>query len=67
MYEDILVPTDGSDGASAALDEAIDLAAAFDATVHSLYVVDINAASTESGALDLVESVRVRHEAPKLA
>jgi len=62
MYEDILVPTDGSDGASAALDEAIDLAAAFDATVHSLYVVDINAASTESGALDLVESFEQRGE-----
>jgi len=56
MYEDILVPTDGSDGASAALDEAVDLAAAFDATVHSLYVVDVAAVGSEAGAVDLVES-----------
>jgi len=62
MYEDILVPTDGSAGASAALDEAIDLAAQFDATVHSLYVVDINATSTESGAVDLIESFEQRGE-----
>ncbi|WP_436925914.1 universal stress protein [Halosimplex amylolyticum] len=56
MYEDILVPTDGSDGASRALDEAVDLAAAFDATVHSLYVVDVSAVGPETGAVDLVES-----------
>ena len=56
MYEDILVPTDGSAGASTALEEAIDLAAAFDATVHSLYVVDVASVGPETGAVDLVES-----------
>ncbi|WP_436928374.1 universal stress protein [Halosimplex halobium] len=56
MYEDILVPTDGSAGASAALDEAIDLARQFDATVHSLYVVDVASLGTEAGAVDVVES-----------
>jgi len=56
MYDQILVPTDGSDGASAALDEAVDLAAAFDATVHSLYVVDAAAVGSEAGTVDLVES-----------
>jgi nucleotide-binding universal stress UspA family protein len=38
--EDVLVPTDGSAGADAALAEATDLASAIDATVHLLHVVD---------------------------
>jgi len=56
MYQKILVPTDGSAGADAALAEAIDLAAAFDATVHSLYVADTSAAQPETGYVDIVES-----------
>ena len=56
MYSTILVPTDGSAGADAALEEAIDLAAAFDATVHSLYVADTSAAQPETGYVDIVES-----------
>lgn len=43
MYDTILVPTDGSAPADAALDHAIDLAAACGATVHVLYVVDLPA------------------------
>jgi nucleotide-binding universal stress UspA family protein len=39
MYDRILVPTDGSHGSTVALDHALELAAAHDATVHSLYVV----------------------------
>ena len=39
-YERILVPTDGSDCADGGVDRAIELAAAFDAAVHALYVVD---------------------------
>lgn len=40
-FEDILVPTDGSDCASAAADLAIALAAASDATLHVVNVVDL--------------------------
>lgn len=40
MYHDVLVPTDGSPGAAAAIDRALDLAVTFDATVHALSVVD---------------------------
>lgn len=40
MYDDILVATDGSNGAGLAIDEAIELAALTDATLHALYVVD---------------------------
>jgi len=41
MYERILVPTDGSEGANAAADHAIDIARRYDATLHALYVVDV--------------------------
>jgi len=39
MYEDILVPTDGSEQATNAVKEALSLATELDATVHALYVV----------------------------
>jgi nucleotide-binding universal stress UspA family protein len=40
MYDSILIPTDGSEGVDRAIEEAIELAALTDATVHALYVVD---------------------------
>jgi nucleotide-binding universal stress UspA family protein len=40
MYDAILVPTDGSEGAAAAGEHAIDIARRYDATVHVLYAVD---------------------------
>ncbi|MFD1646606.1 universal stress protein [Haloarchaeobius litoreus] len=40
MYDDILLPTDGSDGIDAAAEHAAVLADRFDATVHVLSVVD---------------------------
>src|SRR6056297_424103 len=40
MYNDILVPTDGSQGAKAALEHGIEIASKWDATLHALYVVD---------------------------
>ena len=40
MYDDILVPTDGSAGTTDALEHALAAASAHDATIHSLYVVD---------------------------
>lgn len=39
-YDDVLVPTDGSPAAAAAIDHGIALADAFGATVHAVYVVD---------------------------
>jgi len=39
MYDDILVPTDGSSGTAAVLDHALAIAAE-GTTVHGLYVVD---------------------------
>ena len=43
MYENILIPTDGSETANVAVGHAVDLAAQYGATLHALYVVDINA------------------------
>ncbi len=40
MYEQILVPTDGSQGSAHVALQAIDLAEQYDATVHALHVVD---------------------------
>ena len=38
MYDDILVPTDGSDVANVAVDHAVDIASKYDATIHALFV-----------------------------
>jgi len=40
MYDDILVPTDGSAGMQSVIDHASTLAAEHGATLHGLYVVD---------------------------
>lgn len=45
-YERILVPTDGSDNATAVIEEAMDVAGQYGATVHGLYVVNTGAVPT---------------------
>jgi nucleotide-binding universal stress UspA family protein len=40
MYDDILVPTDGSDSVATVLEHTLDIATRRDATVHVLYVID---------------------------
>lgn len=76
MYDRILVPTDGSTDAENALSHAVELAAAFDATIHGLYVVDLDRYGSvgsfdpfdervmELGreALDTVERVAADHD-----
>ena len=49
MYDDILIPTDGSNVAENAIDHAIDLAKRHDATLHALYVVDVDAVDLSLG------------------
>ncbi|MXR51831.1 universal stress protein [Halovenus sp. WSH3] len=39
MYDEILVPTDGSAGVEQALDHAVALASKFDARIHTIYVL----------------------------
>ncbi|EMA33382.1 universal stress protein [Halobiforma nitratireducens] len=52
MYRDVLVPTDGSDPASRAVEQGIELADRFDATLHVLFAVDVD----ERTPWDLSES-----------
>jgi nucleotide-binding universal stress UspA family protein len=49
MFDTILFPTDGSDGAAVAFDHVLDLATTHDATVHILNVAD----TTQGGVLKL--------------
>lgn len=65
MYDDILVPTDGSNHAEQAAEHAFSLAERFDATVHALRVVDIAtlAGPFNAGGVDPVFVDRVREHA----
>ncbi len=53
MYTNILVPTDGSEAARNAVEQAVDIASKYDATVHALYVVDVDATSYSLGTEQL--------------
>ncbi|ARS90988.1 universal stress protein [Natrarchaeobaculum aegyptiacum] len=53
--EDVLLPTDDSEGALAAVDVGLDLADEYDALVHAVYAVDtrrLRGASVATGAVD---------------
>ncbi|PSP34220.1 universal stress protein [Halobacteriales archaeon QH_10_70_21] len=43
MYDDILIATDGSKKSELSVDHGLDLAEAFDAHVHALYVIETEA------------------------
>lgn len=63
MYEEILVPTDGSPASSAAIEHAVDIADRYGARLHALYVVDGAAYSTmEAGAEVVVEALESEGE-----
>jgi nucleotide-binding universal stress UspA family protein len=57
MYDDILFPTDGSAGADAALDHAIEQALNHDATLHVLYVVEENIPVAEVSQPDVLDEL----------
>jgi len=62
-YERVLVTTDGSEHAEAAVDHAVAVADAYDATLHVLSVVDISAAAagpTAAPPVDLLDQLRER-------
>jgi nucleotide-binding universal stress UspA family protein len=46
MYHKILLPTDGSEGAEAALEHALEIAEKYGAELHILYVADVRVDST---------------------
>jgi nucleotide-binding universal stress UspA family protein len=49
MYDRILVATDGSDGAAAATEHAVDIAATYGGTIHALYVIDVRMSPISTG------------------
>lgn len=61
LYERILVPTDGSDATTRAVEEAVDLAETHGATIHALYVLNtasfasIPTESSVEGVSDMLE------------
>ena len=69
MYETILVPTDGSPGARAAIERAVDLATRYDATIHALYVADVRMSpvSSEMGRETVLEMLEENDGKPTTA
>ena len=57
MYDNILIPTDGSTVAENAVDHALELADRFGASVHALYVVDTDAMDLSLGT-EQVERIK---------
>ena len=57
MYERILVPTDGSDGARAAFDHALELAALVEAEVHVVHAVDPTLVPAEVGVPQVLDAL----------
>lgn len=56
-YERILITTDGSKGAEAAANHAIDIADQYDAELHTLYVIDIGVDTSLSSVSDLMSQL----------
>lgn len=55
MYDQVLFPTDGSDGAAVAFEHVLDIATAHDATVHVLNVADTTQHSVVQMRGDVVD------------
>lgn len=55
-YEKILIPTDGSETATAAVDHGLTIAEQYDATVHVLSVVDLSAVAGSYDVAPMIES-----------
>ncbi|MFC5970749.1 universal stress protein [Halomarina salina] len=57
MFDRILFPTDGSEGADEALEYALELARTHDATLHVLFVADTNRDSVTLVGTDVVDAL----------
>ncbi|MCU4802123.1 universal stress protein [Halobacteria archaeon HArc-gm2] len=62
MYDRILFPTDGSDGAETALEHALDLAAVHDAAIHVLFVVNTTYLGGSAAEATTVDALRTTGE-----
>ena len=57
MFDRILFPTDGSEGADEALEYALELARTHDATLHVLFVADTNRDSVTLVGTDVMDAL----------
>jgi len=57
MYNRILVPTDGSEGAETAVNHAIEIAKQFDAEILTVYAVDPSAVPPDVAGTGMIESL----------
>ncbi|MEF8841618.1 MAG: universal stress protein [Haloarculaceae archaeon] len=57
MYEHLLFPTDGSDGATAVFEHALDIAAAHGSTIHVLHVADTSRDSVTRVGGEVVDAL----------
>ncbi len=62
MFKRILLPTDGSEEAEAAVDQALDIARTYDAEVHALFVVDLMLARSDELGNELVQQLQEQGE-----
>ncbi|MFB6155264.1 MAG: universal stress protein [Haloferacaceae archaeon] len=63
MYDEILVPTDGSRAAEQAIEHAVDIASQYGARIHALYVVDASAySSLEAGSEVVMDALEEEGE-----
>jgi len=57
MFEEILLPTDGSEGTDEAVDHALDIAERFDATAYVVHVADTNKDSVTVVGTEVVDAL----------
>ncbi|GGK70586.1 universal stress protein [Haloarcula sebkhae] len=57
LYENILLPTDGSEGAEIAVEWGITLAEVFDATIHTVYSVDTSRSGGAEGSAEIHDAL----------
>lgn len=56
-YDDVLLPTDGSEGAELAIEWGIALAEVYDATIHTVYSVDTSRFAGAEGMTEIHEAL----------
>jgi nucleotide-binding universal stress UspA family protein len=56
-YSDILIPTDGSEQAAAAIDVGVDITGAYDARLHALSVIDPMALGVDVRSAEIFEAL----------
>ena len=61
MYQNILIPTDGSEGVEKAVEQGLSLAEAYDATVHALYVIE-PVYSADYGTNQIIDALQAEGE-----